>query len=67
MTTEPMAYIWRAECGHVRISFFDRPDTREEAARAAAAWMREGGTIERVTVKEARNLIKKKCDCKGKP
>ena len=58
MTAESMSYIGRKVCGCVVAVIVDSDEHRKDTAREIAAWMRDGLTIERVTVANARELVR---------
>ena len=58
MTEQVFAYIGREKCGCVTCTVVDSPEFRKDTARYVARWLREGMDVERVSVEEARQLIK---------
>ena len=48
------AYIALAPCGHVYAVTVDTPSMTASNATAVARWIREGATIERVPLEDAR-------------
>lgn len=54
--TDP-AYMGREACGHVVAVMVDNPAHKRDTAREIARWIRDGLTIERGTVAEAREAL----------
>ncbi len=50
------AYIGRKTCGCVVFAMVDDPEHKKETAKEIAKCIRQGLTIERMTVKEVREL-----------
>ena len=58
------AYIGRKACGCVVAAVADEPKHRKETAVVVFGYLMDGYTIDRVTLEEARKLLKR---CKHKP
>ena len=59
MTEELMSYIGRKPCGCVVFATIDRPEYKKDIAREIGKCLRQGLTIERMPVEQARPLITK--------
>lgn len=62
---EHMAYIGRKSCGCVVAAYVDDPERRKDTAKEVASWIRDGLTVEHVTVTYANEQFK--WDCPHKP
>jgi hypothetical protein len=58
---ERMAYIGRARCGCVPALTIDEPEYAEDVANDIAGWLRQGRTIERVTVEKGKAMLTTDC------
>lgn len=65
MSDEDMCYAARfpGKPGYGAVTV-DMPERRNETARDVAKWMRQGATIDRVTVEQARIGLKEYIDAK---
>ena len=61
MTVE-MAYVGRAQCGCIELLTMDTPENKREAAKEIGKVIRRGGSIERVTVEDARTVGLLRCE-----
>ena len=56
-----MAYVGRQECGCIIAATVDNPAHKNHVANDLAEWVRDGLTIERLTLEEAREQFGCKC------
>ncbi len=64
---EPLAYIGRKSCGCIVLAIVDVPEHKKDTAKELAKAIRDGLTIERVTVEFVRkNMFWCDCDKKRK-
>lgn len=63
-----VAYVGRAECGHIVFAAVDSPEHKKGTARDVAKAIRDGLTIEKMTVAEVRASNGQWCpkDCRQK-
>lgn len=67
LTPATHAYVGRAPCGCVQLLMVDMPDFRKDTAKSVAEAIREGLSIERITIEESRRLAKEiTWDCQHK-
>lgn len=69
MSVDPLndathAYVGRGKCGHVILLQVDMRD--RDTAKSVAEVIREGGTVDRVTVDAARTMASQFCTCHRK-
>ena len=65
--SEVMCYIGRtACCGNLVAVTVDTPASKKHTARDVAQWIRDGLTIERVSLETFRGLKMQRCTCKDK-
>jgi len=62
MNTEPMAYIATHSCGGWVLVTVDLPERAKDNAKEIAQCIRDGYTIERVTVQAVRTTLTM-CEC----
>lgn len=70
--TETMVYAGRARCGCVRAYYVDDPPASPYVAQGVSALIRDGYTVERMTVAHAREALCERvhvavadCPCRG--
>ena len=60
---EVPAYIGRCKCGAIKFTTVDKPEYAKENAKEIAKCIRDGLTIERVTVGDVRTMDWGDCTC----
>ena len=66
MSAPEMAYLARAACGCTKVATIDRPEMADLNAEMIAECIRDGLTVERVTVEYVRENWRASCDvCKS--
>lgn len=58
-----MAYVGKKSCGCATVAVVDEPTERAQVGKRVAEYIQQGYAVERVTVEEAR-LMLKRCDHK---
>lgn len=63
--SEVMCYVGRKPCcGHLVAVTVDHPDSKNRNAREVGNWIRQGMSVERVTLETVHGLKFQRCECK---